>query len=350
MADQVTSRDIAAKAGVSQATVSRALRNSPLVRPETRERIHRIARELNYFVNRNAASLRTHQSNTIALLLFDEAGDERFEVNPFFLSMLGSITREASKLGYDVLVSFQQLSDDWHLEYEISNRADGIILLGYGAYHSYREKLDALAAAHTRFILWGPLVEDQPGHSLCCDNISGGYQATAHLTGLGRRNIAFLGHASAEVSPEHEQRYRGYLKALEEAGLEPQAGLRIPCDSHECFGYEATEKLLASGLPVDAIFAVTDAVALGAMQALKQHGRRIPEDIALVGFDDLPVAGYVSPGLTTVRQDVQQAGELLVSKLVRLIEGKPVASKLIQPRLIVRESCGGQPAAPDPVT
>ena len=345
MADQVTSRDIAAKAGVSQATVSRALRNSPLVRPETRERIHRIARELNYFVNRNAASLRTHQSNTLALLLFDETGDEQFEVNPFFLSMLGSITREASKLGYDVLVSFQQLSDDWHLEYEISNRADGIILLGYGAYHTYREKLEALAAAHTRFILWGPRVEDQPGHTLCCDNVNGGYQATTHLVKLGRKHIAFLGHVSAEVSPEHEQRYQGYLNALAEAGLDSEPRLHVPCDSHERFGFEATEKLLAGGKPVDAIFAVTDAIALGAMQALKKLGRRIPDDVALVGFDDLPIAGYVTPSLTTVRQDVQQAGRLLVSMLVGLIEGASVESRLIQPRLIVRDSCGGKPGS-----
>jgi DNA-binding LacI/PurR family transcriptional regulator len=348
MADQVTSRDIAARAGVSQATVSRALRNSPLVRPETRERIHRIARELNYFVNRNAASLRTHHSNTIALLLFDETGDERFEINPFFLSMLGSITREASKLGYDVLVSFQQLSDDWHLEYEVSNRADGIILLGYGAYHTYREKLDALVAADTRFMLWGPLVEDQPGHFLCCDNISGGYQATLHLAGLGRKNIAFLGHASAEVSPEHEQRYRGYVKALTEAGLKHDPDMQVPCDSHECFGYEATEKLLHAGKPVDAIFAVTDAVALGALQALKKRGLRVPEDVALVGFDDLPIASHVTPRLTTVRQDVRQAGKLLVSKLVSLIENESVQSELIPPRLIVRESCGGDPTLPEP--
>jgi len=346
MADQVTSRDIAARAGVSQATVSRALRNSPLVRAETRERIHRIARELNYFVNRNAAGLRTHQSRTLALLLFDELGGEQYEINPFFLSMLGSITRAAATLSYDVLVSFQQLSDDWHLQYEMSNRADGLILLGYGDYHSYREKLDALAAAHTRFILWGPMVEEQPGHSLCCDNVNGGYQAVSHLAGLGRRNIAFLGHTTADISPEHQLRYEGYARALAEAGTDIDPALVIPCDSHECFGYEATEKLLATGRRFDAVFAATDAIALGAMQALEKAGRRIPADVALVGFDDLPVAKYVSPRLTTVRQDVRQAGELLVTALVRLIEGEAVESKVLAPTLVVRESCGGKATAP----
>jgi hypothetical protein len=122
-----TSRDIAYLAGVSQATVSRALRNSPLVREETRDKIQQIAREVNYFVNRNAAGLRTHQSNTIALLLFD---DSDTKMNLFFLSMLDNITRSAARLGYDVLVSLQQLTDDWHIEYQASHRADGLILLG----------------------------------------------------------------------------------------------------------------------------------------------------------------------------------------------------------------------------
>ena len=340
MGEQITSRDIADRAGVSQATVSRALRNSPLVRPETRERVHRIARELNYFVNRNAAGLRTHQSNTIALLLFDEVGGEYSEINPFFLSMLGSITRSAAVLGYDVLVSLQQLSDDWHLRYEVSNRADGIIVLGYGDYISYREKLDALADANTRFIIWGPMVEGQPGKSLCCDNISGGYQATSHLVSLGRRRIAFIGRIS-ERSPEHQLRHQGYIRALEEAGLPVIPELRIAADSHERFGFEATETLLQSGHAFDAIFAVTDAIAVGAMQALQNAGKKIPEDVAIVGFDDLPLASYVSPRLSTIRQDVQSAGELMVNKIVRLIEGEAVESQVIAPSLVVRESCGG---------
>ena len=199
--DNPTSRDIAEIAGVSQATVSRALRNSPLVREETRERIQRIARELNYFVNRNAAGLRSQQSNTIALLLFDETEGTEVQINPFFLSMFGYITRSAAALGYDVLVSLQQLSDDWHIEYQASNRADGLILLGYGDYIKYREKLTALANANTRFVIWGATINEQPGHSVGCDNVDGGYQATKHLLQQGRRKIAFLGSTSRR-SPE----------------------------------------------------------------------------------------------------------------------------------------------------
>jgi len=339
--DNPTSRDIADLAGVSQATVSRALRNSPLVRPETRARIQEIAKELNYFVNRNAAGLRTHHSNTIALLLFDETGGKDTEINPFFLSMLGYITRCAAGLGYDVLVSLQQLTDDWHMEYQASNRADGLILLGYGDYVTYREKITALANANTRFMIWGPIIKDQPGHTFGCDNINGGYQATRHLIRLGCKHIAFLGDTSRR-NPEQADRHQGYRKALHSGGLDIHENLNVSADNREDLGYAAAEDLLAGDKSFDAIFAATDVIALGAMRALKDHGLRIPGDVSIVGFDDLPLASQVTPKLTTVQQNISEASEGLVRSIVSLIEGDPVESTLIAPRLIVRESCGGQ--------
>ena len=334
-----TSRDIADLAGVSQATVSRALRNSPLVREETRRRIQQIARDLNYFVNRNAAGLRTHQSNTIALLLFDETGGEDAQINPFFLSMLGYITRAASGFGYDVLVSMQQLTDDWHIEYQASHRADGLILLGYGDYVTYREKLAALADANTRFTIWGPTINEQPGHSIGCDNVNGGYQATRHLLTHNRQRIAFLGYTSRRC-PELAARFEGYCRAYEEIGAMPDAALKVDCDNRDIHGYRAIESLLAEGREFDAVFAVTDAIAIGAMRALQENGFAVPDDIAVVGFDDMPLAAHVTPALTTVRQDIRLAAEGLVTSIVGLIEGKPVQSTLMAPRLIVRDSCG----------
>ncbi len=334
-----TSRDIAEAAGVSQATVSRALRNSPLVRAETRERIQKIARDLNYFVNRNAASLRTHQSNTIALLVFDETDGKDAQINPFFLSMLGYITRAASGLGYDVLISLQQLSDDWHIEYQASNRADGLILLGYGDYTTYREKLAALAAANTRFMIWGPTINNQPGHSIGCDNVDGGYQATRHLLQQGRRRIALLGTTS-QRSPELAARYDGYCRALREAGVEPDDHLRVDADSSYGQGYRAVRDLVERKVEFDAVFAVTDVIAIDAMRALEENGLSIPGDVAVVGFDDISLAAHVTPPLTTVRQDIRQAAEGLVQGIAGLIEGKPVKSTLMAPKLVVRASCG----------
>ena len=336
-----TSRDIADLAGVSQATVSRALRNSPLVRKETRDRIQQIARELNYFVNRNAAGLRTHQSNTIALLLFDDADDTDTRMNLFLMSLLDNIVREASKLGYDVLVSLQQFHDDWHIEYQASHRADGLILLGYGDYVEYREKLAALANAHTRFMIWGPLVKDQPGHSFGCDNENGGFQATRHLVDLGRRKIAYLGSTSRR-SPEHDARHAGYLRALREGGVERDAGLQFAADNSEHQGQRAAEQLLGSGKAFDAIFASTDLIAIGAMRALREAGKRIPEDVSVIGFDDMPLAAYVSPALTTVQQNARMGARGLVEGIVGLIKGQPVESTLMAPKLVIRESCGAK--------
>lgn len=335
-----TSRDIAEIAGVSQATVSRALRNSPLVRPETRERIQGIARDLNYFVNRNAAGLRTHQSNTIALLMFDETGGDEADINPFFLSMLGNITRAAAHRGYDVLVSMQQQSDDWHIEYQASHRADGLILLGYGDYKDYREKLAALANANTRFIIWGPMVKHRPGHSFGCDNENGGFQATRHLLDAGRERIAFIGNTSRRHSPEHAARYKGYSRSLALAGITEKSSVVIPADNSEDIGYKAIEHLLSGDDEFDAVFAVTDWLAIGAIRALQDAGRRVPEDVSVVGFDDMPLAAHITPALTTVRQNTHLAGEGLVRGIVGLIEGEPVESALMPPQLIIRKSCG----------
>lgn len=335
-----TSRDIADIAGVSQATVSRALRDSPLVRKETRERVQQIARELNYFVNRNAAGLRTQQSNTLALLLFDETGGTDAEINPFYLSMLGNITRSAASLGYDVLVSLQQLSDDWHIEYQASHRADGLILLGYGDYREYSSKLNALANANTRFIIWGPIIDDQPGHSFGCDNESGGFQAVEHLLHIGRKRIAFIGTASTG-SPELASRHDGYVRALREAGLEADQALHVQSGHSSEQGNNAVEELIGRGEPFDAVFAVTDLIAIGAMRGLQDNGLRVPDDVSVVGFDDSPLAAYVSPALTTVRQNTQLAGEGLVRSIVGLIKGEPVESRLMEPTVVIRASCGG---------
>ena len=162
MHEKPTSFDIAFLAGVSQPTVSRALRGSPVVSLETRKRIEEIARQLNYRVDKNASNLRSQHSNTLALLLFEDPTPDDSLINPFFLSMLGSITRASARQGYDLLISFQQLSKDWQQDYEDSRKADGIILLGYGDYEEYRPRLDKLVEQGTHFVRWGPVLNDEP--------------------------------------------------------------------------------------------------------------------------------------------------------------------------------------------
>lgn len=340
---KATSIDIAHRANVSQATVSRALRNSPLVRPETRQRIQRIAEEMHYRVDRTAAGLRTRRSRTLALLLFEEYSSDA-QINPFFLNMLGHITRTAARRGFDVLVSFQQQSEDWHTDYELSNRADGLILLGYGDYTTYAERLRRLTESGAHFVIWGPVIDDLHGHYLGCDNELGTRRATEHLLKLGRREIAFAGGAS-EQCPEFLQRHRGYEATLRAAGLEPDALLRVDAQSTPASGYQAGLQLVNSGRAFDAVIAASDLIAIGVIRALMDHGLRVPDDVAVVGFDDIVTASYYNPPLTTVRQDTRRAGERLVENLIELIDGGVVQSTLIEPELVIRGSCGGHPSA-----
>jgi DNA-binding LacI/PurR family transcriptional regulator len=336
---KTTSFDIAHRAGVSQATVSRALRDSPLVNEETRRRIQQIAREMNYHVDRRAAGLRSQRTHTLALLVHEDPTSDDSQINPFFLTMLGNITRVAAARNYDVLLSFQQLSDDWLSEYQISNRADGIILLGYGDYGSIASKLQRMREEGAHFTIWGATLPELEGHAVGCDNREGGAIAARHLLALGRRRIAFLGSPTSS-NPEFKLRYRGCCEEIEAAGLRVDPALQIDSLLQETSGYEAARKLLASGVDFDAIFAASDLIAFGAMNCLGKHGIAVPEQVSVVGFDDVPAASYFTPALTTVRQDTLRAAEGLVDGLLHMIDGERVVSMLLPPSLIIRDSCG----------
>jgi len=339
--ERATSFDIAYRAGVSQSTVSRALRGDPNVNEETRKRIEAIARELHYKVDKNASSLRRQHSNTIAVLFFEDPTPDPSLINPFFLSMLGSITRACARRGYDLMISFQKFAQDWNESYEDSGKADGLILLGYGDYLAYLERLEHLVSQGTRFVRWGAVEEGQPGLSIGSDNVRGGRDAAAHLIGLGRRRIAFLGDCSNHY-PEFLQRYHGYAEALRDAGLEAPAALQVNAFSTEQSGAAAARELIARGESFDAIVAASDLIAIGALRALQESGIEVPRDVSLVGFDDIAAAGQVNPPLTTVAQDTWLAGEKLVDTLLHLVEGQPAESIVLPTRLVVRRSCGAK--------
>lgn len=346
MKSKTTSFDIAYRAGVSQSTVSRALRNSPLVNEETRKRIQAIAKEMHYTVDKNASNLRSQHSDTLAVLLFEDPTSDDSQINPFFLSMIGSITRACSQYGYDLLISFQQASNDWHADFEDSRKADGIILLGYGDYLDYAHRLNKLVEQGTHFVRWGPVLPVQPGITIGCDNYLAGREMTEHLLLQGHRRIAFLGHAS-ERYPEFFERYRGYVAALTQAGIASDPALQIDAITTEQAGHEAMQALLAQVGDVDAVFGASDLIAIGAMRAIQERGQKVPEDIAVAGFDNIPMANFVSPGLTTVLQDTKQAGELLVKTLIHQINNEPVTSRMLPAKLVIRRSCGAlsQPEA-----
>jgi len=330
-----TSFDIAALAGVSQPTVSRALSGNPAVSEETRRRVLEAAEQLHYTVDKNASGLRRQRAKTLALLMFEE-GPETAVLNPFYLSLVGPMVRRCASHGYDLLISMQQLSSDWHVDYEDSRKADGIILLGYGDYLEYRPRLEQLVDRGAHFVRWGTGGDGKLGTTVSSDNERGGFEAATHLLRQGRRRIAFIGTAGAGF-PEVQERFRGYRRALHAAGIEPDERLQVASAPDEADGRAAAGQLLDRGVEFDAIFAASDVAAIGAMHALQQAGRGVP-DIAVVGFDDIPAACLASPPLTTVTQDARAAAEALVDVLIESIETGSTSDRVLPVRLTVRSS------------
>jgi len=336
-----TSFDIARKAGVSQPTVSRALRGDPTISPITRRRVAFIAEELGYKVDKNASNLRGQHSQTIAILFFE---DQRFNaslINPFFLAMLGSITGACAKRGYDLLISCQHLSSNWRIDYEDCRRADGIILLGYDDFVTYSAELERLVEEGTHFVHYGATLKNHPGLSVGCNDYLSGRQATEHLIKLGRRNIAFLGSVSDHY-PEFSGRYRGYVDALQAAGLAVQPALQADAISALPEGERAMHQVLASGAAFDGVFAASDLIGIAALSVLRETGLAVPGDVSVIGFDDIPAASMVTPALTTMRQDTQLAGEVLVDTLLKLMRGEMAEATELPCGLVVRQSCGAK--------
>ena len=331
-----TSFDIAALAGVSQPTVSRALNNSPSVSAETRARVLAAAQQLHYKVDKNASGLRRSRSRTLALL-FEETTADGNLINPFNLSMLGAMVRKCADMGYDLLISFQQLSSDWHVDYADTHRADGIILMGYGDYYQSEPVLKSLVERGTHFVRWGTTGGSQLGTTVGSDNEQGGFDATEHLLQSGRRSIAFIGTDDPGFQEFHD-RWRGYCRALRAAGIEPDERLQVDAEPSEQAGREAVEELLRRGAQFDAVFAACDVTAIGAMHVLQNLGRSIPDEVAIVGFDDIPSASLSSPPLSTVRQDSYKAGETLVEAAVEAVEYGTARSQLLPVKLVIRES------------
>lgn len=332
-----TSFDIAELAGVSQPTVSRALSGNASVSEETRARVFAAARELHYTVDKNASGLRRRQSRTIALLFFEDPTPDDTLINPFYLSMVGSLTRACAETGYDLLISFQQLSGDWHVDYEDSRKADGIILLGYGDYVQTRPRLEQLVKQGTHFVRWGAARTGEIGTTVGSDNEQGGFLATRHLIERGRKRIAFLGTATP-AAPEYLGRYDGYSRALKEGGIAIDPAIRFDAIATEESGRHAARGLLRSGASFDAIFAVSDLTAIGAMLELHEAGLSVPGDVAIVGFDDLAAARLAEPPLTTIAQDTRLAGQTLVGTLIATFEPGEATNVQLPVRLVQRGS------------
>lgn len=325
--------DIARLAGVSTSTVSRALNKSPLINEETRTRIEQLAKSLNYSINVGAQNLRLGQNRTVAVVVpFDSASRQHLS-DPFFLSILGSIADALTDKGYDMLLT-RVSADALDAAAQIfdTGRAIGVILIGQWRHH---DQLNQMAARRVPIVVWGAQIPQQMYVTVGSDNVAGGFLATEHLLQNGRKRIAFFGDTQL---PEVADRFKGYQQALAKHAVAVDENLIVPAVFTEQGGRAALAQLLASGVIFDALFACSDLLAMTAINGLRQQGLTVPDQVAVVGYDDIELARYFHPPLTTIRQPLGAAGEALVSSVLALAEAQTVSPLLLQTELVVRQS------------
>lgn len=325
--------DIARMAGVSISTVSRALAGNPLIPKTLRDQIVEIAQTHGYVVNQSARSLRLRKTDTIGVIipLAHEAG--QLISDPFFLEMVGRLADEITRRSYSVLLNKVIVTEPGWLERIIqSHRADGLLLIGQSTQH---EALNTVSAVYRPMVVWGAQLPGQRYCTVGSDNVDGGRLAVAHLVAAGRRRIAFLGATDA---PEAAQRFEGYKKGLAEAGIafDPALVVATPYTLEEA--HQAVAAFLATGAAFDAAFAFSDVIALAAIGALAEVGKRAPKDVAVVGFDDIVLARHSAPPLTTIRQNLEFGARTMVDLLFRRMAGEDAPSMLSPVELIVRGS------------
>jgi len=329
-ARQVSIKDIARLAHVSHPTVSRALQNSPLVNHKTAEKIRRIAEQAGYRPSAVARGLVTRRTKTIGLVVTTVA-------DPFISEVFSGIEQEAHDRGYCVFLA--ESNADPQREKEVvrsfaERRVDGIIVTSSRVGALYLPLLEEMMVPIV-------LLNDQhPGafvHSVMIRNQEGSRAAASHLIGLGHRRIAYLGDQTGYQSDA--ERYAGYREALEAAGIGFTPVLVVQGDGKPEGGQRAMNQLLAIADPPTAVCCYNDMSALGAMRAIRQRGLRVPEDISVVGFDDLFFASYTQPPMTTVRQPMRRMGQLAMESLFKLMSGDESEIRIkVDAELIVRES------------
>jgi len=330
-----TIADIARVAGVSKSTVSRALNNSPLISQETRKRIQTIAREHHFATHQGARCLSLQRSDTIGLILplYGGCVTHSFITDPFFVEVLRGITLTLGEYHHDLLIGQPAKDAPGEVQrYLESKRADGLILLGC---QGYLEAISNLFGPEAPIIVWGA-DKELIYCSVNSDNVAGGRLATQHLLEIGCNRIAFLGGYQGE--PEVELRYQGYTQSLENAGVGVDPALVSYGDYTSEAGYAQMRDLLEQVPDVDGVFACSDLMAIGAMEAIRERDRRVPNDVAVVGFDDIQLAAYCSPPLTTVRQNLLKGGEALVRNLMQYLQDGIITRTILPVELVIRKS------------
>ena len=326
----ISIKDIARTARVSHSTVSRALCHSPLVNPETAEKIRRIARESGYRPSAAARSLVSRRSETVGVVVTSIA-------DPFVAGVVSGIEDAANEHGFSVFLANSNAEPEREVRVVRSfeeRRVDGIIVTASRVGALY---VPLLAHMRVPIVLLNNQHPSQYAHSVMIANVEAGRDATRHLIELGHRRIAYLGDRYGRQSDK--ERFLGYLQALEEAGLRFQERLVAHGDGKPEGARAAMAKLLSRRQPPTAVFCYNDLTALGAIRQIRDNGLDVPGCISVVGFDDLYISQYLDPPLTTIRQPMHQMGRMAMTTLLQVISSAEPGHDLRVPgELIVRGS------------
>lgn len=329
----LTMKDMAALAGVSESTVSRALADHPSIAAKTRERIQALSAKHGYTINPVARSLRSRQTRTLAVVIPLFHDQAQHLSDPFFSLILGHLADAAATRGYDMLLSKVVDRDrSWVGRAVETRRADAVIVIGQSFAH---EAINEAAGQGAPVVAWGAKIDGSAYATVGSDNRMGGELAAAHLLDSGRRRLAFLGNRRLlEIS----QRFEGFVAAHERRGLAWDPSLVVDARFEPEEARRDTLPLVHRAPHLDGVVAASDLIAISMIQLLNEAGRATPEQVGVVGFDDTPVAAHTSPPLTTIRQDIHGGAEALVDLAIRLASGEPVESIERPVELIVRRS------------
>lgn len=336
--------DIAKKAGVSRSTVSRVINDDPNVNALTREKVWQIIRAENFHPNPSARALVTRRTEIVGVVI-PTSENIFFTDNSYFPQLLAGLNYGTRDLEYALLLWLGELTaaDDKLIRRISNNRQmDGIIIASMECHHPFFAMIPRLR--YPVVMIDRPMLYEDRLSYVTVDNIAAAEMAVEHLIKLGRRRIAHItGHPNIG---DAQDRLQGYKNALQRAGLPILPELIIPGHFNRNAGYDGLRQLLPH--KPDAIFAAGDTIAIGILQAARDAGLTVPDDLSVIGFDDIDVASQSFPMLTTVRQPVQQKGEKAARLLIDLIEGRAVGPQhiILPTELVVRHSCGASSPLP----
>lgn len=327
-----TLADLAQLAGVSTGTVSRALAGKSLVNTETRERIQALARQHGFRPNQMASKLRTQRTGVIGIVIPLGHAKRQQVSDPFFLTLLGALADELTESGYDVMLSrvIPDGTSDWLERMTGSGMVDGVLLIGQS---DQFDVIEAVSRHYGPLVAWGSTRKNQNHCAVGTDNLAGGRIAAEHLIACGASKLVFLGDTAGI---EIDERYRGAKAAAAESGVPLK---HIPINlAGEQMAEQIKEATSQCAPDTDGFVAASDLIAMNLLHCLHEQKRQVPDDMQLVGFDDLPLAALTMPPLTTIRQEIATGAKAMVERLQARIAGEKTQSLKMPPRLIVRET------------